>query len=170
VRQLVDHQPVEPIGRVVERQHHALPEWFGEGAHPLLRGARNDVLLLELAVGLEENHLHLEGQVVVQVGADLLVGTLRVAGNPLEMLLDFGVVVDLEVLSRVDVPLEVVVMNVVLAEIGHKRCLGGGSASKRRQKEGGGDRCSAHMHTSGTGYRGASRDLTVTAEALQRAC
>ena len=63
---------------------------------------------------------HLERQVVLQVGADLLVGALGVAGDPLEMLLDLRVVVDLEVIGGVDVPLEVVVVDVVLAEVRHE--------------------------------------------------
>ena len=46
-----------------------------------------------------------------------------VAGDPLEMLLDIGVVVDLEVVGRVDVPVEVVVVDVVLAEVRDERRL-----------------------------------------------
>ena len=54
-----DNQAVQPIGRIVDRQEHPAAGGFDEGADAFLRGAGDDVLLLELAVGLEENHLHL---------------------------------------------------------------------------------------------------------------
>ena len=126
VRELVDDQAVEPVRRIVDRQHHALAERLGERADAFLRRAGNDVLLLELAVRLEEDERHLERQVVLQVGADLLVRALRVAGDALEVLLDLRVVVDLEVVGRVDVPLEGVVVDVVLAEVRDERRLRGG--------------------------------------------
>ena len=85
--------------------------------------ARIDVLLLEFALGLVEDERNFEGQVVLQVGADLLIRAFRVAGDAFEMLLDLGVVVDLEVVRRVDVPLEVVVPDPVLAVVRHERRL-----------------------------------------------
>ena len=54
---------------------------LGERADAFLRGARVDVLLLELAVRLEEDQRHLERQVVLQVGADLLIRAFGVAGD-----------------------------------------------------------------------------------------
>ena len=81
----------------------------------------------------------------MQVGANLLIGAFRVAGDALEVLLDVGVVVNLEVVGGVDVPLEVVVVDVVLAEVGNKRRLGGSGPGQRRQEQrGGDDRRSAH--------------------------
>ena len=65
---------------------HPVANRFGERAHAFRRGVgRRDVLLFELAVGLEEEKRHLVGEVVLQIGADLLVGALRVAGNPFEV-------------------------------------------------------------------------------------
>ncbi len=123
VREFVRDQAVEPVGWIVDRQQHAIAIRFGERADAFLRGAGRHVLLLELAVRLEQDQRHLEREVVLQVRTDLLVGALRVAGNPLEVLLEIRVVVDLEMVGGVDVPVEVVVMNVVLAEIGHERRL-----------------------------------------------
>ena len=88
----------------------------------------------------------LEREVVLQVRADLLVGALGVAGDAFEVRLDLRVVVDLEVVGRVDVPLEVVVPDPVLAEIRHVRRLGecvgdepGGQNHNRSQQGQSGD-------------------------------
>ena len=94
----------------------------------------NDVLLLELAAGLEEDQRDLEREVVLQLGADMLVGALGVASHPLQVRLDLGVVVDLEVIGGVDAPLEVVVADLVLAEIRDVGRLRGGE--RRRKQDG----------------------------------
>ena len=127
VRQLVDDQAVEPVGRIVNRQDDALAEGLGEGADAFGRRA-GDVLLLEFAVRLEDDQRDLGRQVVLQIRADLLVGAFGVARDALEMLLDRLVVVDLEVIRRVDGPLERVVVDAVLAEIRHHLCLSRGEA------------------------------------------
>ena len=128
VRQLVRDQAVERVGRLVDRQHHAIAVRLGEGEHAFGQLARLDVLLLELALRLVEDERDLEREVVLQVRADLLVGALGVARDPLEVRLDLRVVVDLEVVGRVDVPLEIVVPDLVLAEIRHvgrlRECVG----------------------------------------------
>ena len=121
--ELVGDQPVERVGRLVDRQDHAVAIRLGEREHPFGQLARVDVLLLEFALGLEEDERNLEGEVVLEVGAHLLVGAFGVAGDPLQMLLDLGVVVDLEVIRRVDVPLEVVVFDAVLVVVRHERRL-----------------------------------------------
>ena len=87
------------------------------GEHAFRQLAGLDVLLLELALRLVEHERHFEREVVLEVRADELVGALGVADDPLEMLLDLRVVVDLEVIGRVDVPLEVVVADLVLAVV-----------------------------------------------------
>ncbi len=71
-------------------------------------------------LGREQNQRHLEREVVLQLGADVLIRALGIAGDLLEVRLDLGVVVDLEVVGRVDLPLEVVVADLVLAEVRHK--------------------------------------------------
>ena len=85
--------------------------------HAFRRCARRDVLLLELAVRLEEDERDALVEVVLQIRADLLIRALGVAGDPLEVLLVLRVVVDLEVVGLVDVPLELVVVDVVLAVV-----------------------------------------------------
>ena len=118
VRELVGDQPIQLIGRFVDWQHQPRSLRFGERRHAFGHVALHHVLLLELALRLEDDHRHLERQVVLEVRADLLIGAFRVARDPLEVLLEFRVVVDLEVLGRVDAPLEIVVLDAVLAEIG----------------------------------------------------
>ena len=117
VGQLVRDQAIERVRRLVDREDHAIAIRFGEGEHAFRKLTGLDVLLLELALGLVEDERNLEGEVVLQVGADLLVCALGVARDALEMLFDLRVVIDLEVVGRVDVPLEIVVPDPVLAEV-----------------------------------------------------
>ena len=137
VRELVSDQPVERVGRLVDRQHHAIAIRLGEREHALGQLARIDVLLLEFAFGLVEDERNFEGEVVLEIGAHLLIRALRVAGDPFEMLLDVGVVVDLEVIRRVDAPLEVVVLDAVLVVVRHERRLraGGDRAGDNRRTQ-----------------------------------
>ncbi len=129
VGELVGDQPIELIRRLVDRQHHPVAGRLGEGGDAFRDLRRDDVLLLELGLRLEEDQRHLGAEVVLQLGADVLIGALGVAGDALEVLLELRVVVDLEVIGRVDVPLEVVVADPVLPEIRHewrlRRELGG---------------------------------------------
>ncbi len=67
VRQLMDDQAVEQVRRQIDRQHHAVALAFGKREHAFLRGARRDVLLLELAVRLEDDEGHALVEVVPQV-------------------------------------------------------------------------------------------------------
>ena len=89
-----------------------------------LRGARNDVLFLELAARLKQDQRNLAGQVVTKLGADVLIRALRVRGHALQMRLDLRVVVDREVIGLVDQPLEAVVVDLVLPQVRHIRGLG----------------------------------------------
>ncbi len=120
------NQAVQPIGWIVDGEEHPPAVGFDEGSDAFLRGAGNDVLLLELAVGLEEDHRHLGREVVVQVRADLLIRAFRVAGDALQMLFELRVVVDLEMIRLVHLPLEGVVVDVVLAVVRDEPCLRGG--------------------------------------------
>src|SRR6185369_10225092 len=143
---------------------------------------RVDVLLLELAVRLEQNQLNFERQVVLQVGADLLVRAFRVARDAREVLFHLRVVIDLEVVGRVDVPLERVVMDLVLPEVGDERRLcgryrgvgdddEGGQQSQHGRREG--RRVDARAHKQYLGLEEQSRsqfDITVTGSHLQTLC
>jgi hypothetical protein len=120
VRELVHRQAIEQVGRFVHRHDDAEPARFGKRPHAFLRRARNDVLLPEFAARREENERHLEREVMFELGADMLIRALGVAGDLLEVRLDLRVVVDLEMVRRVDLPLEVVVADLVLAVIRHK--------------------------------------------------
>jgi len=114
VRELVSDQPIERVGRLVDWQDHAVPVRLGERENAFGQLGRLDVLLLEFALRLIDDERHLEGQVVLEVRAHLLVRALGVTGNALEVLFDVGVVVNLEVVRRVDMPREVVVADLVL--------------------------------------------------------
>ena len=98
---------------------------LGERADAFLAGLRVHVFLLELAVRLEENQLHLRRQVVLQIGADLLIRALGVARDALDVLLEFRIEEDLEVVRGVDLPVELVVVDVVLPVIRDERGLRG---------------------------------------------
>ncbi len=113
----MDDEPVEQIRRQIDRQHHAVALAFGEREHPFLGSTGRDVLLLELAVRLEDDERNALVEIVPQVRADLLIGALGVAGDPLEVPFVFRVVIDLEVVGLVDVPVELVVMDLVLAVV-----------------------------------------------------
>ena len=92
---------------------------------------------------LIEDHRDLEGEVVLQVRADGLVRAFGVAGDPLEMLLDLRVVVDLEMIGGVRVPLEVVELDPVLVEVRHEgrlRAGGNGAGDEHEQEEGDAER------------------------------
>ena len=111
-------------------------EVVGTNDYAFLRRAGDDVLLVELGARLEEDERHLGGQVVLQLGADVLIGALGVAGHPLEVRLDLGVVVDLEVIGLIDVPVELVVANGVLPVVGNVARLSlrrGGRGQSRQQ-------------------------------------
>jgi hypothetical protein len=125
VRQFVRDRAIEQVRGLVEGQQHAVARGLRERGHAFLRRAGNHVLLLEIDVRLEEHQRDLEGQVVLEIRAHLLVRAFRVTRHPFEMLLDFRVVVDDEVVRRVAVPLEVPVVDQVLAEVGHERGLRG---------------------------------------------
>jgi len=79
VRQLVDDQPVEEVRRIVEREQH--PSRYGSANAPTPSWAApgmtfccsNSLCVLKMIRG------HLEREVVLQLGADLLVGALGVA-------------------------------------------------------------------------------------------
>ena len=117
VRQLVDDQPVEQIRRQIDRQHHPVALAFGEREHAFRRWARRDVLLFEFAVRLEDDERDALVEIVPQIRADLLIRALGVAGDPLEVPLVFRVVVNLEMVGLINMPLELVVVDLVLAVV-----------------------------------------------------
>ena len=142
--QLVRNQAVKGVVDLVDREDHAVAIGLGKRQHALGQLARLDVLLLELALRLVEHERHLEREIVLEIRADLLIGALRVADDPPEMLLDLRVVVDLEVIRRVDVPLEVVVADLVFAVVGDVARLRGGLV-RRSHAEDQGQKSSPHQ-------------------------
>ena len=125
VGQLVRDQAIEGVVGLVDRQDHAIAVRLGERQDAFRQLAGLDVLLLELALRLVEHERHFEGEVMLEVGADSLIRAFGIAHDPLEMLLDLRVVIDLEVIGRVDVPVERVVADLVLAVVGHVARLRG---------------------------------------------
>ena len=123
MRQLVRHRPVQKVRRLVERQQHPIALRLSKRRDTLDGGARDDVLLLELAARLEDDQRYLESKVVLQVGADVLVRAFGVARDPFEVLFFLGVEVNLEVIGGVDVPPEIRVPDLVFAEVRDHRRL-----------------------------------------------
>ncbi len=118
VRQLVGDQSLQLVGRLVDRDHHAVEQRLGEGGDALGHERREQVGLLELGVGLVEDDRDRLRHLVLEAGRDLEVRALEVGGEPRQVLLELGVVVDLEVRALVDAPREVVVLDLVLAVVG----------------------------------------------------
>jgi hypothetical protein len=73
--------------------------------------------LLELAVRLEDDERDALVEIVPQIGADLLICALGIARDALEVAFVLGVVINFEVIRLVDVPLELVVVDPVLAVV-----------------------------------------------------
>ena len=72
---------------------------------------------------------------MLQIRADRLVGALSINGDPLEMLLDLRVVVDLTMVGRVGLPVEVVELVSVLVVVRHEGCLCAGGKRARDEHE-----------------------------------
>src|SRR6185312_12948933 len=90
----------------------------------------------ELCVRLEEDERNLVGDVVLEVRADLLVRALGIPGNRRQVRLEGGVVVDLEMIGRIHVPVERVVVRIDLAEVGNEGRLRGGRWCRADQQRG----------------------------------
>ena len=112
--QLVCDESVQAVGGRVDRQDDTVALWLGKRTDAFWARARNDVLLLKLAVGLEDDEGDDRRQVVPEVGADLLVRALGIARDALEVLLQLWVVENLEVVCRIDMPIELVVLDLIL--------------------------------------------------------
>ena len=156
MRQLVRDETVQPVRGLIDGKHDPVPPRFRERTDALRASPRDDVLLLELAVRLEDDERHERRQVMPQIGADLLIGALGIARHALEMLLQVRVVIDLEVVGRVDVPVELVVLDPVLAVVRNERALCahlGGDERDQHEREGGG------QHVLGTATNPAAHHL-----------
>ena len=134
VGQLVGDQPLQLVGRLVDGDDHPVAHRLGEGRHPFRDEVREQVGLLELRVGLVEDDRDRARDLVLELARDLLVAALQVRRQPAQVLLELGVVVDLEVGALVDAPLELVVADLVLAVVRHE--LGPGRRAGQPQAQG----------------------------------
>jgi hypothetical protein len=116
VRQLVADQRVLLVGWQVHGQDHAVLDRLGEGADELGDEVEGHVRLLELDVRLVVDERDAELDLVVQDLRQPHVLALGVAHHLLQQGLLLGVVVDVEVRRPVDVPVEPLVGDLVLAE------------------------------------------------------
>ena len=120
VRELVRDQAIELSGGSSIGSSMRLRVRLGKGGDAFadLAGMTfccwNSAWVLKMRSGI------LNAEVVLQLGADVLIRALGVTGDPLEVLLGLRVVVNLEVVGRVDVPLEVVVAEPFLPKYGTK--------------------------------------------------
>ena len=117
VGELVEDQLVQLGVGEVHRQHHAEAHVGGEGAHRLGDEAELDVVLLELGVRLVEDQRRRALDLVVQPPRQLVVGALGEGHHALQQRLLLRVVVHVEVRRVVDLPLEGLVLDLVLAEL-----------------------------------------------------
>jgi hypothetical protein len=84
VRQLVGDERVQLVGRLVDREHHAVLDRLRERPDLLADLAERDVRLLELGVRLVDDHRHAEPELVVELLADPQVRALGVRDDVLE--------------------------------------------------------------------------------------
>ena len=135
VGKLVGDELVESIRRLIHREDDPVLHGLGEGGDELGDEGEDDVGLLEFAVGLVENHWNSKLDLVVEGLLELDVGALRVGDDLLQLRLLLGVVIDVEVGRLVDVPVEPVVGDLVLAEGegGGERGAGGERAGQERE-------------------------------------
>ena len=115
VRQLVLDQRLQLLVGHVDRKDHPVPGRLGEGADALGDEVELDVVLLELGVRRVVDDRDALRNLVVQPARQLVVGRLGHRHDFLERVLFARVVVDVEVRRRVDVPVELVVDDLVLA-------------------------------------------------------
>ena len=137
VGQLVGDEALQPVGRLVDGDHHPVARRLREGGHPFGHEAAEQVGLLELGVRLVEDDRDREVDLVLEVGGYLLVSALRVGDDPREVLLELRVVVDLEVRALVDPPREVVVVDLVLPVVRDELRARGRGAEREDERDGG---------------------------------
>ena len=140
-RERVDHlvgdEALHPVGRLVDRDHHAVLHRLGERLDALGDERGVEVRLLELGVGLVEDHRDRLRHLVLEAGRDLQVAALEVRRQAGEVLLELRVVEHLEVRALVDAPREVVVLDLVLPEVRDELRRGGPRRQDDGEREGG---------------------------------
>ncbi len=132
VGQLVEDQLHQLGVGQVHRQHHPVAHRRGEGADALGDEVEDDVVLLERRVGLVEDQRRRLLDLVVELLRQVVVGALGERHHLLQQVRLLLVVVDVEMGRVVDLPVEVPVLDLVLAEL--RRGPGG-----QQQTDGGGD-------------------------------
>jgi hypothetical protein len=136
VGQLVGDEALQLVRRQVDGQDHAAADRLGEGQHSFGHEVGEEVRLLELGVRLVEDERDREVDLVLEVPRDLLIRALGVGHDAAQVLLELGVVVDLEVRALVDAPGEAVVRDLVLPEVGNELGAGGGRRREEEEDEG----------------------------------
>lgn len=112
---VLDEREELAVGQV-DRQHHPVAHRAGEGADPFGDEVDDDVVLLERGVGLVEDERRRLLDLEVEPSREPVVGALGERDDLLELRRVGGVVVDVEVGRMVDPPVELAVLDLVLAE------------------------------------------------------
>jgi hypothetical protein len=116
VRQLVRDELQQLVVRHVDRQHHPVAGRLGERADALGDEVEHDVRLLERRVRGVEDQRDLLRDLVVEFLREIEVRRLRAVDHALQLIALLVIEVNVEVRGVVDVPLEGVVDDLVLAE------------------------------------------------------
>ena len=114
--QLVLDESQELGIRKIHRKHHAVAHRRSEGAHPFRDEVQDDVVLLEGRVGGIENQRRRFLDLEVEGPGQLIVGALGEGDDLLQQVRFRLVVVDVEMRRVVDHPVEVSILDLVLAE------------------------------------------------------
>ena len=116
MRQLVPDQGVQFVRRAVDRQNHPVLDRVGEGGDELGDEPEADVGLLELDMRLVVDDGDADTNLVLEDLGDPQVLALQVGDHLLEQDRFLDVIVNVEVRRLVDVPVDTLVVNLVLAE------------------------------------------------------
>ena len=121
VGQLVEHELVEFGPGQIHRQHHPIAYRAGKSADAFGNEVQDDVCLLEIRVGFVEDERRRLFDLEVEGHRQLVVGAFGVGDDLLQKRFFRWVIEHVEMRRVVDLPLEVVVANLVLAELGRGR-------------------------------------------------
>jgi hypothetical protein len=145
VRQLVRDELEELGVGQIDRQHHAIAHRTGEGPDPLRDEVEDDVVLLERRVRGVEDHRNRILHLMIELAGQPVVGALGERGDLLERSRLGFVVIEGEVGRGVELPVEVAVGDLVLAEL---RLSGGheGEGERGTEREPGESATAAACH------------------------
>src|SRR5580765_6915502 len=136
MHQLVAHR-VAKLGQVAtERERHPALEKIGDAEQAFRRSKWKNVGLFEIAVGRINNEGDAAGHLVAELEAKNFVALLGVLQRGRRKLGFFGIEVQIDVRTLQDLPVELAVLDLVLAQDGKLRSAGcGGQGEENDWKQ-----------------------------------